>query len=209
MASVDQLVTWAVTVVILVVVPGPSVVFTINRALTAGRSTALLVVAGNAAGAYLQVMAVAFGLGLLLERMAVVFLVVKFVGAAYVVYLGVQMIRHRRLLGDTAPPRAGGPLRSTRDGLLVGVTNPKSLAFFTVALPGYVNPAGPVTAQILLLGALFPLLTLVITSGWGLAAARARNWFTRSPRRLNGIGDTGGVAMIGLGISLAITGKSS
>lgn len=186
-------------------------VFTIARALTAGRRTALLVVAGNALGAYLQVVAVAFGLGLVLHRVAVLFVVVKFVGAAYVVYLGVRMIRHRHSLNEAFHTRItpSRPARSTWDGFVVGATNPKSLTFFAIALPGFVNPAGTVAAQILLLGALFPLLTLVITSGWGLAAAWARTWFTRSPRRMNLIGATGGAAMIGLGISLTATSRSS
>jgi threonine/homoserine/homoserine lactone efflux protein len=208
-ASTDQLLTWALTVLVLVAVPGPSVVFTINRALTAGRRTALLVVAGNAFGAYLQVIAVAFGLGLALERIAVLFLVVKFVGAAYVAYLGVQMIRHRRGLREAFHSQVVKPRRSMGSGFVVGVTNVKSLTFFVIALPGFVNPAGPVAGQILLLGALFPLVTLVVTSAWGLGAAGARNWFTRSPRRLNLVGTTGGVAMIGLGASLAVTGRSS
>ncbi|MGH3322404.1 MAG: LysE family translocator [Streptosporangiaceae bacterium] len=211
MAPADRLVTWAVTVLILVTVPGPSVVFTINRALTAGRRTAVLVVAGNAVGAYLQVVAVAFGVGVLVERSVVAFTVIKFVGAAYVMYLGVQMIRHRRSMSDAFHARltSTSPARSVWDGFVVGVSNPKSIAFFVVALPGFVNQAaGHASVQILILGALFPIMTLIVANVWALVAGAARDWFARSPRRLKMIGG-GGLVMVGLGASLAFTGRNS
>jgi threonine/homoserine/homoserine lactone efflux protein len=190
----------------LILIPGPSVLFTIGRALTVGRREALLSVAGNAAGAYLQVVAVALGIGALVERSAVVFTVVKFAGAAYVVYLGVQAIRHRRrvteALAVTVPTI--GPVRALRDGVVVGFTNPKTIIFMVVALPEFAD--GP--AQMLLLGSLFPVIAVLCDSVWAFAAATARTWFARSPRRLAMIGGTGGLMMIGLGASLALTNRA-
>lgn len=210
MASVGQLLTLASVILVLVSIPGPSVIFTVSRALTVGRRGAVLTVVGNAVGAYAQVVAVAFGVAALLERSAQVFTIVKFIGVAYIIYLGVQAIRKRHEMSEALNARIApvGPARSVWDGFVVGVFNPKSLAFFVIALPQFVNhAAGHVPVQILLLGAMFPLMTLVITSTWGFLAGTARAWLARSPRRLDMIGGVGGLAMIGLGVSLAFTGR--
>lgn len=209
MVSMGEVLAFAALTAVVVVVPGPSVLFTIGRALTVGRREALLTVVGNSAGCYLQVVAVAFGVGSVVERSAAVFTVVKLAGAAYLVFLGVQAIRHRRrvtaALGETPAYSAG---RSMRDGFVVGLLNPKTIVFFAVALPQFSDPAaGYVPAQMLLLGALFPLTALLFDSGWAFAAATARGWFARSPRRLELVGGTGGLMMIGVGASLAATGR--
>ena len=190
---------------IMIVIPGPSVLFTIGRALTVGRREALLTVLGNATGAYLQVVAVALGIGVLVERSAAVFTAVKLVGAAYLIYLGVQAIRHRRRVTDAlagAVPRIG-PARAFRDGVVVGFANPKTIVFLVLALPQFTASS----AQMLLLGALFPAIAVLCDSVWALAAGTARTWFARSPRRLRMIGGTGGLMMIGLGASLALTNR--
>ncbi|OLF16733.1 lysine transporter LysE [Actinophytocola xanthii] len=209
MMSMSQVAAFAVLTVVMVVVPGPSVLFTIGRALTVGRREALLTVVGNAVGVYLQVVAVAFGVGVLVERSAAVFTAVKLAGAGYLVFLGVQAIRHRRRVTEALavrPVYSAG--RSVRDGLVVGLLNPKSILFFAVALPQFVAPeAGAVPVQMLVLGALFPVTALVFDSVWALAAATARAWFARSPRRLELVGGTGGLMMIGLGAGLAVSGR--
>jgi len=98
--------------------------------------------------------------------------------------------------------------RALRDGIVVGVANPKSIVFFVVALPQFTDPAaGHVPVQMLLLGALFPVIAVVLDSVWALLAATARVWFSRSPRRLELIGGAGGLMMIGLGASIAVTGR--
>jgi threonine/homoserine/homoserine lactone efflux protein len=202
---------FALLSVVVVAVPGPSVLFTIGRALTVGRREALLTVAGNAIGVYLQVIAVAVGVGVVVERSAAVFTVIKLAGAVYLAYLGVQAIRHRRKVTEALT--AGIPTvlpsrRALRDGVVVGVTNPKSIVFFVVALPQFTAPAeGSVPVQMLVLGALFPVTALVLDSVWAVLAATARTWFARSPRRLELIGGAGGLMMIGLGATIAITGR--
>jgi threonine/homoserine/homoserine lactone efflux protein len=208
--SARHLLEFAGVATIVIAIPGPSVLFTISRALTTGRRTALLNVVGNELGLVMQVVAVAFGIGAVIERSAQVFTVVKLLGAAYLVYLGVQAVRHRRSLAKavsqhTAPMR---PLKAVRDGAIVGATNPKTIAFFVVALPQFTNRAsGDLAPQMLLLGALFPLIALVLDSIWAIAAGTASQWLSRSPQRLATIGGTGGLAMIGLGVSLAVTGR--
>jgi threonine/homoserine/homoserine lactone efflux protein len=189
------------------------VIFTISRALTVGRRSAVFTVTGNAAGVYAQVAAVAFGVGALVERAAEVLTIIKWIGAAYLVYLGVQAVRHRRSMAEALAARVAPvrPLRAARDGFIVGVTNPKSVVFFVVALPEFtVRTAGhlPVQAQMLILGALFPVIALVLDSVWAAVAGTARQWFARSPRRLAMIGGTGGLVMIGLGVGIAATGRN-
>src|SRR5215470_12975426 len=174
---------------VLIAIPGPSVLFTISRALTVGRTCALFTVAGNELGGCVQVVAVAFGVGALVERSAEIFSIVKWVGAAYIVYLGVQAFRHRRALAESLAARVAPvrPLRAIRDGFVIGVTNPKSIVFLVVALPEFTDPTPghlPVQVQILLLGALFPAIAFVLDSVWAAAAGTARQWLSRSPRRL-------------------------
>jgi threonine/homoserine/homoserine lactone efflux protein len=201
----SHVLAFAALSLVLIVIPGPSVLFTIGRALTVGRREALLTVVGNAAGAYLQVVAVALGIGVIVERSAVVFTVVKFAGAAYLVYLGVQAVRHRRKVTDalTATVPTIGPARALRDGVVVGFTNPKTIIFMVVALPEFTNGA----AEMLVVGALFPIIAVLCDSVWAFAAGTARTWFARSPRRLAAVGGTGGLMMIGLGASLALTNR--
>lgn len=209
MPAASHLLVFAVTAFILIVVPGPSVLFTVGRALTLGRRGALLTVVGNAGGLYVQVLAVAFGLGALIEASAEIYTVLKFAGALYLVYLGVQAIRHRRWLtaGGDAVPAPTQTRRVLREGFVVGVTNPKMIVFLAAALPQFVDRgAGQVPLQMLFLGVLVALIAVVSDSIWAFAAGTARLWFARSPRRIEALGASGGVAMIGVGVALAATG---
>ena len=212
MVSLSHFAAFAALVFVMVVVPGPSVLFTVSRAVTIGRRGALITVVGNELGLVVQVVAVAFGAGAVVQRSAEVFTAVKLAGAVYVVYLGVQAIRHRHsmatALAGNLPPVTRG--RALRDGFMVGVANPKTIVFLTIALPGFTvtGPGSlPVPAQMIILGMLFPVIALALDSVWAVAAGTARQWLVRSPRRLAMIGGTGGLVMIGLGVSLAATGR--
>jgi threonine/homoserine/homoserine lactone efflux protein len=210
MVSSGQVLGFAGLAAIVIVVPGPSVLFTISRALTSGRRTALLNVLGNGLGLVVQVVAVAFGLARVVEDSARVFTVVKLLGAAYLIYLGVRAVRHRRYLAQLVSQRSAPirPFRAVRDGFAVGALNPKTIAFFIVALPEFTNRgAGDLTLQFLFLGALFPLIALVLDSVWAMVAGTASQWLSRSPRRLAAVGGAGGLVMIGLGVRVAVTGR--
>ncbi|MET4432714.1 LysE family translocator [Mycolicibacterium sp. 624] len=210
MPSMTHLLAFGLISFLVIVIPGPSVLFTVGRALTVGRRQALLTVAGNAVGAYIQILAVALGAGALIFASALAFSIIKMIGVAYLVYLGVQAIRHRHALGEAL---AGGspaarPSRVLADGFIVGVTNPKTIVFFVAALPQVVDTAaGHVLAQMLTLGVVFLLIAVISDSVWALTASLARDWFAQSPRRIAAIGGAGGVAMVGLGVSLAFTGR--
>ncbi|MFD8492209.1 LysE family translocator [Amycolatopsis sp. NPDC059657] len=212
MVSGGHFLAFAALTFLMVVVPGPSVLFTISRALTIGRREALLTVLGNATGVYAQVVAVAFGLGAIVQSSAAVFTAIKLAGAVYLVYLGVQAIRHRRKLTEVFASEVRAPsgrlLPLMRDGFVVGFANPKSIVFLAAILPQFVDyPAGSVPLQILVLGIALPVIALLSDSAWALVAGTARAWFARSPKRLELLGGTGGVVMIGLGTSLAVSGR--
>jgi threonine/homoserine/homoserine lactone efflux protein len=208
MVSPDRLLAFAAMSFLLIVVPGPSVLFVIGRALSHGRRAAFASVLGNMIGAYVLVVAVAFGVGAVVERSAVAFTVLKLAGAAYLVYLGVNAWRQRGSFHDVDGPVARGGLRTVWEGFGVGVANPKTIVFFAAVLPQFVDPAqGHVAGQMLLLGLVFNAIALASDSAWGLGASAARQWFGRSPRRLATIGRIGGLSMIGLGVSVALTGR--
>jgi threonine/homoserine/homoserine lactone efflux protein len=139
-----------------------------------------------------------------------VFTVVKLAGALYLIYLGVQAIRHRHSLAS-AMAQAGGASdgwRALRDGVIVGVTNPKAYILFGAILPQFVNrSAGNVPAQMLLLAIISVCLGLASDCTWGVAASVVRGWFARSPRRYELVGGAGGLAMIGVGVTVALTGQ--
>jgi threonine/homoserine/homoserine lactone efflux protein len=212
--TVDRLAGFAAMSLVLVLIPGPSVLFVLGRALSAGRRVALGSVLGNAIGAYVLVVAVSLGLGEVVARSVTVFVALKLAGAAYLVYLGVKAFRHRHSLlpageaPEAAEPPRQGNARTLWEGFVVGVTNPKTTIFFAAVLPQFVNRgAGAVHEQMLLLGLVFTGIALVCDSVWALTAAAARTWFASSPKRLAAVGGTGGIAMIGLGVTVAVTGR--
>ncbi len=210
MLPTAHLLAFTLTAFALIVVPGPSVLFTVSRALALGRMAGVATVAGNTVGVYVQVVAVAFGIGALVERSVMVFTIVKLGGAAYLIFLGVQAIRHRQKLAEMLGSRIEkkSVARVMADGLVVGIGNPKAIVFFAAVLPQFVDrQAGQVPQQMLLLGAIFAGIALLSDSGWAVAAGSARAWFGRSPRRLELIGGTGGLVMIGIGATLAVSGR--
>ncbi|MBT8160553.1 MULTISPECIES: LysE family translocator [Arthrobacter] len=211
MVPITSLLAFALTAFVLIVIPGPSVLFVIGRSLALGRIGGLLSVLGNALGMGPQVVAVALGLGAVLAQSVVAFTAIKFCGAAYLVYLGIQAIRHRNsgAAAERTPPTRSA-WRLVREGFLVGASNPKSIVFFVAVLPQFVDySAGSIPLQLAELGTVFLVIALLSDSVWALAAGTAREWFARSPRRISTLGATGGVMMIGLGGTLALTGTKS
>jgi threonine/homoserine/homoserine lactone efflux protein len=212
MISGGQLAGFALASLILIVVPGPGVLFVIGRALAHGRRTAVATALGHAAGNYVVAACVAVGLGALLQRSAEAFVVVKVAGALYLIWLGIHAIRRRKSLAEAmavaAPPREGW--RAARDGAVVGITNPKAYILFGAILPQFVNrSAGHVPEQMLVLALVSVFIGAVSDCSWGFAASAVRTWFARSPRRIEMVGGAGGLAMIGVGVTVAVTGRHS
>ncbi|EWT03288.1 lysine transporter LysE [Intrasporangium oryzae NRRL B-24470] len=201
MPTSSQWVAFLVASILFIQVPGPSLLFTIGRALTVGRREALLSVVGNGLGLVTQVLLVAVGLGAVVAASATAYTVVKAVGATYVIWLGIQAIRHRSeartALEAKVPGRRGHALRI---GFVVGVTNPKTIIFFLAFLPQFANAgAGHLGLQMAVLGLVFGAMAICSDSVWAVAAAKAREWFARKPKRLDRLGVAGGTMMVGLG----------
>jgi threonine/homoserine/homoserine lactone efflux protein len=209
MVSTEQLLAFGVAALVLIAIPGPSVVFTVSRALAYGRGVALATVVGNSCGLMLVLALVSLGLGAVVQESVTVFLLLKVVGAAYLVLLGVQAIRHRHAVDVTVAEAAPLPRRrALRQGFVVGASNPKAFVIFAAVLPQFVDRThGHVQAQMLLLGSLAFVIGLVSDSLWALLASRLRGWFNASPRRGRAMGTVGGTSMIGLGVALAVTGR--
>ena len=212
MITLDQVLTFGLAALVIIVIPGPSVVFTVGRALAYGRRVALATVAGNTAGLVTIVALVALGLGVVVQESIEVFTVLKLAGAAYLVWLGIEAVRRRGdfLSGDGVDVTAGAPMtwaRAMRQGYVVGASNPKGYLMLAAVLPQFVDRAhGHIQLQMLLLGLLATTIGMVSDSAWALVASQLRAWFTRSPGRGAAVGAAGGVSMIGLGVGLAVTG---
>ena len=210
MVDSHALVSFGVAALVLIVVPGPSVLFVVSRGVALGRRAAIVTAMGNAVGIYVQVVAVALGVGAVIERSVMLLSAIRLLGAAYLVYLGLQAIRHRRALASVLDVGARAPERRNLavEGFLVGASNPKWIVFFTAILPQFIDPAGaPVPVQMLALGGIAVAIAVVSDSMWGMAAGTARSWLASSPRRLEALGGVGGLTMIGLGLRLAAAGR--
>lgn len=212
MLPLPTLLAFLAASIVLIVMPGPTVLFVIGRSLALGRRGGLLSVLGNSLGILPIVVAVSFGLGAVITASEVVFTAVKLIGAAYLVFLGIQAIRHRHATAEAVTQGLSVPKSTGRlvgEGFLVGVSNPKTIAFFLAVLPQFVVPtAGWVPGQMLVLGTIFVVMALLSDGAWAFAAGTARDWFAKTPTRVSRLGLTGGVMMIGLGGVLAVTGGS-
>jgi threonine/homoserine/homoserine lactone efflux protein len=211
--TAEQMLTFGLAAFIIIVIPGPSVVFTIGRALAYGRGVALATVVGNTIGLVTIVVLVALGLGVVVQDSIIVFTTLKLVGAAYLVWLGFEAVRRRRdFLASDGSELLGAPMtwaRAVRQGYVVGASNPKGYLMLAAVLPQFVDRGeGHLQLQMLLLGLLATTIGLVSDSVWALIASQLRTWFNRSPRRGEAMATVGGVSMIGLGVGLAVAGGS-
>jgi threonine/homoserine/homoserine lactone efflux protein len=206
----SHLLAFTITAVVFVAIPGPSVLFVVSRSVVHGSAAGVATVVGNTTGVFAQVVAVAFGIGPLVQRSVALFTVLKLAGAAYLVFLGVQAIRHRRSLTEALGVQTERKTlaRIVLDGFSVGITNPKAIVFFAAILPQFVDPqTGHVPAQLIMLGALMAGIALLSDSTYALVAGRVRAWLASSPRRMEALGGAGGLAMIAIGARLAFTGR--
>lgn len=208
MPSVQALLAFALASLILIAIPGPSVLFVIGRSLSLGHAGGLWSVLGNELGGLIPITAVALGVGSLVAESAALFTVVKLLGAFYLAYLGIQALRHRHdglvQVSEVAPARATSSV-VLRQGFIVGATNPKTIVFFVAALPQFVDfHAGAVPVQMMVLGLVFTVIAFACDATWALLAGSARAWFERSPRRLAAVRGAGGGMMIGLGGTLLL-----
>lgn len=211
MLPTDHLIAFLITVYVLILIPGPSVVFTVSRGVALGRRAALMTVLGNTSGLLLQLVLVVVGLGSVLARSDAVFTALKLTGAVYLVLLGLRSIRDRKALAaalSARSPRPRGTLATVREGFMVGATNPKGLLIFTAVLPEFIDRATRhATLQLATLGTICIAIALVSDATWAVASGTVRVWLGRSPTRLERLSAGGGIAMILVGAGLALSGR--
>ncbi|MFY9784016.1 MAG: LysE family translocator [Acidimicrobiales bacterium] len=213
MISGGQLAAFVVASMVIIIVPGPSVLFTLARGVAFGRAVAVLTVLGNSLGTLTLSAIVAVGLGPLIERSKAFSVVLQLAGGLYLLWLGFDAFRHRRehaeaLVGSDA----GRPskIHIVRQGYAVGVLNPKALVFFVAVFPHFVDRSkGNVTVQLLILGALFSVMAFCSDSTWGLIAGTARVWLSSSTTRLIRLRTIGACVMMTLGVVIVVSATLS
>ena len=195
---------YSIAAFLIILAPGPSVLFTIARAIAWGRATALLTVLGNVLGMYTMSVFVCFGLGPILSRSHVIFNLVQWGGGAYLIYLGYSAIKDSptdaegmRQIVEEKP----SSLHIVRQGFTVGALNPKGMVFFAAIVPQFVDrEKGSITFQMLIMATVFAGIALLSDGSWGLLAGTIREWFARDIKRLIRMRISGGVVMVLLGI---------
>ena len=186
--------------IVLFLTPGPIVTLIIATGARQGTRAALMTVAGSSVGNAALLALIAIGLGWILQLSADLFDALRWAGAAYLVWLGVQAWRHA---GDKAPALAPAAHVHARRGFLVAMTNPKTIAFFTAFLPQFLDPSLPVGRQLLVMCVCSVTLGAVLDSGWAIAAGYGRSFFM-SPENNRLLGRLSGLVLIGGGVWLSL-----
>lgn len=195
--------------IVLAVTPGPGVFYIVTRSLVQGRRSGLVSVAAVTLGNLGNVLAASVGLAALFAVSSAAFTVVKYAGAFYLVYLGVQILRESRAEVSASVPQAAPIVHIFRDGFVVALFNPKTTVFFAAFLPQFLSPEASPMFQTMVLGSIFVAIAAVTDSAYALAAGAAAPALTRA-RGARRIGCwLGGGAFIGLGIFTALAGSRS
>lgn len=204
MVSSQNFTAFVLASLIIIVVPGPSVLFAVARGIAWGRATAIFTTLGNTLGTYLLAVLVAVGLGPVISHSTLAATVLQLAGGAYLIFLGFDAFRHRQAHVEGLVNQEGvGPnvLRTIRQGFVVGVMNPKSLVFFTAVFPHFVDRSrGHVTTQLLVFATVFAVMAFVSDGTWGFIAGSARQWLSAAPQRLVTMRVSGACVMAVLGL---------
>lgn len=206
---IDQhlLAAFTVTSIIAMIVPGPDMLFVLGCGMRGGPRAGLLATAGVATSEAVHITAACAGLAALFAAVPTAFLVVRIAGAAYLIYLGVQAIRHRNCV-ESEVPAGGGAMSGRRAylrGLLTNLLNPKMVTFTIAFLPQFINPQlGQVWVQFAILGAILIALEFIVDGAVGVLAGRIGGWLRRRHAARRRIDVATGGVFIGLGVRLAI-----
>lgn len=206
--QIENLLLFLAASAAIAIVPGSGMLYTVGRGIGQGRKAALVSVAGLNTGALVHTAFAALGVSVLIQQSAGLFYVVKYAGAAYLVYLGVRIILDRKAFsvseGESVP---SGKLAAVfTQGVATDLLNPQVYLFFISFLPQFVDPSsGGVAGQMLLLGVLFVLVNLPIDAAVAWFSGGAGDWLKRRPRFFKGMRFLSGGIMVGLGLKLALT----
>lgn len=194
---------YTIACLLLVISPGPDNLLAIGRGLSQGKLAAIISGTSSGAGILFHVLAATFGLTLLLQTSTIAFYVVKFIGAAYLIWLGIKVLRSRNLF--SLEPTKKQPLKTIfSTGFLSAALNPKPGMFVLAFIPQFVNPnLGPVSSQMLVYGVWFALLTAVGFSLMGIFASKLSTWLKRKPKLVNGLNIGAGITFVSSGLAVA------
>ena len=199
--SSANLTAYLVLAAVIIVVPGPGVLFTIGRALILGTKAALLGVLGSALGVGVQIVVISLGLGVAIQQSELLFLAIRIFGAAMIIYLGVKAILSRADFDLDVKEERSNTSLVVRQSFVVGITNAKTFVFFVAALPSFTSPElGNPVIQMLVLGAIFSVIGIISDSIYAIAAGQARSWLASSHQRLATFRGIGGLALTLLGL---------
>lgn len=191
-------------------IPGPAILYIVTRSVDQGRTAGLVSVAGIQVGALVHVFAAAFGVSAILATSATLFSLVKYLGAAYLIYLGVT-----RMLEGKANTHTERPIEKShgvlfREGVIVNLLNPKTALFFLAFLPQFANPAtGNMVTQILILGAINIALAVICDGMWAIASSSAATWLRQTSPLVRFQNYFSGGILIGLGLLTALSGNNN
>ncbi|QKJ25112.1 LysE family translocator [Aquiluna borgnonia] len=201
MPSASNIVGFTLLALVIILVPGPSVLYTIGRALILGTRAAVLSVLGNALGVGLQIVVIAVGLGALIAQSELLFFGIRLFGAGMITYLGLKAFLDRKNFDLEAKNQDQSAGSVFRQSIVVGISNAKTFVFFLGSLPLFVNPElGSPVWQMLFLGVIFSAIGIASDSVYAIAAGQARDWLSSSANRLANFRGAGGVALTLLGL---------
>lgn len=209
MPEVSTLLLFAAAALAMLLIPGPSVLYIVTRSVAQGRGAGLVSVLGIHVGSAVHVAAAVFGLSALLASSATAFTIVKYLGVAYLVWLGIQQLRSRSY--ETEPERAApaSARRTFSEGVVVNVLNPKTAIFFLAFLPQFTDPArGPVWLQLAVLGACFIGLGMITDGAYALTAGTLAGRLRRTLRARRRLNRASGAVYLGMGLTAALTGEA-
>jgi threonine/homoserine/homoserine lactone efflux protein len=199
-----SMIAFLVAAVVLAITPGPSITYVVARTLAGGRSEGLASCIGTGIGGLVHVVAAALGLSLLVAESALAFGLLKYLGAAYLVYLGVRLLRRRDTALVLPQVSAQGAARALREGILVEALNVKTALFFLAFLPQFVTPSMPVAPQLVLLGSVCVVLNTLADVAAVLAAQRLLASGPARAARARLLTRASGITMLSLGAFLAL-----
>jgi len=201
--TIETYLAYLLATIIVLVIPGPTIMLVVSCSLTQGKRAALPLALGVGLGDLVAMTASLAGLGALLATSAELFTVLKWIGAAYLIYLGIKTWRANPNLGDAMTMMRPDSRRThVFRAFAVTATNPKSIAFFCAFLPQFINHSAPILPQVLIMGTTFVLLAVVNAAMYALLAAKART-AVANPRAMKMVNRAGGTALIGAGLLTA------
>ena len=206
MFETTTLLTYLAANIAIILAPGPAQALVLARSISDGKKAGILTGIGLNVGTIVHTIAAAFGLSVILAQSAMAFAIVKYLGAGYLVYLGIQALFTQAPPDHQARPTAANPWQAFSKAVITGILNPKVALFFLAFLPQFVDPArGSIFWQFLILGLLLALLDIFYESVLASVAGALSYWFTQSPRLALWRQRITGIVLVGLGVRLALT----